>query len=394
MNKFCVLVLVIFSIHNISIESKIIQCPTHCKCDIFEKYRRATCTNRSLIGVDADIPPQVELLDLSYNQIHELSDHIFVDLNLTSLKLLNLSHNKIGQIHMNAFADMTHIKTIDLSYNNIEYFLENWFWNIHTLEELYFQRNNLRRFREEPILESKSLKILDLSKCSLTDIHEDAFSKLPSLEILNLSENNLIQLNVNVLKPLSNLRVLNLANNTWHCNDVMKELGNYCKSKGIKRTDICLEVPKTPPDEKFQRMVVMPELETEDPKNSWIYEDVTEKNNQTVINTCSNETIFVKKDLLLEIIELSPVLALITPFVFGLSLGLIIACVVAAKTFEGNTHKKKRIPRRSSIIRNRRIKDLYDCPLVQSDSFEVCDTTPVPLRKNIFSSSIGSGGFN
>lgn len=237
-------------------------------------------------------------------------------------------------------------------------------------------------------------QILDLSKCILTDIHEDAFSKLPSLEILNLSENNLIQLNANVLKPLSNLRVLNIGNNTWHCNGVMKELANYCKNKGIECTDICSELPTAPSDEKFQRMVVMPELETEDPKNSWIYEDDTEKNNQIVIHTCSNETIFVKKDLLLEIIELSPVLALITPFVFGLSLGLIIACAVATKAFEGNTCKKKRIPHRSSIIRNRRLNDLYDCPLVQSDSFEVCDTTPVPMRKNMFNSSTGSEGFN
>lgn len=77
MDKFWVLVLVISNIHTI-IASKIIQCPFHCKCDIFEKYRRATCTNQSLVSVDAEIPTQVQLLDLSYNQIYELSDHIFV----------------------------------------------------------------------------------------------------------------------------------------------------------------------------------------------------------------------------------------------------------------------------------------------------------------------------
>lgn len=61
----------------ISTKSVEIQCPEHCKCDIFEKLRRATCIKRNLAGIESNLPQQTQLLDLSYNQISRLGDHIF-----------------------------------------------------------------------------------------------------------------------------------------------------------------------------------------------------------------------------------------------------------------------------------------------------------------------------
>lgn len=54
-----------------------IQCPTYCKCDLFANLRRANCVNKNLVVLQSYLPKQTELLDLSYNQISDLSDHIF-----------------------------------------------------------------------------------------------------------------------------------------------------------------------------------------------------------------------------------------------------------------------------------------------------------------------------
>jgi len=370
-----------------------IKCPLHCKCDIFEKYRRAACRNQSLVVVEADIPPQAELLDLSYNLIHELNNHIFVDLNLTSLKLLNLSHNKVSQIHMNAFTDMNNVKTIDLSYNNIEYLLVNWFWQTPVLEELYLGGNNLRKLPDGPILESQSIKVLDLSDCSLMHIPEQTFTKLPNLEVINLSKNSLIQFNVKVIKPLSYLNVLRLENNSWHCNNVMTNLTKYCRKKGISYKDPCVKSQPVVTEEKFQRMIIQPDINTEEPSNSWIYEE-TEVNQTRIIEVCSNSSnTHEQKDLLMEIIELSPILSVIIPFLLGLGLGLVIACGLAAKPAKKTAKKITPVKRRTSIIRNRRFNDFYEYPLMEPEYFEVSDTTPIPLRKNIYSDSRASDSF-
>lgn len=74
---YLVLIILILLVFNIN-GQKDIECPQICKCDMFEKHRRATCKNQKLVVIEADVPPQVQLLDMSYNIIRELSDHIFI----------------------------------------------------------------------------------------------------------------------------------------------------------------------------------------------------------------------------------------------------------------------------------------------------------------------------
>lgn len=76
----------------------------------------------------------------------------------TKLRLLNLSHNKVSNIHINAFAKLELLKTIDLSHNAIQYILPNWFWDTINLEELYLSNNYLDLLKDDQ-LESNSLKV-------------------------------------------------------------------------------------------------------------------------------------------------------------------------------------------------------------------------------------------
>lgn len=80
-------------------------------------------------------------------------------MELTNLKLLNVSHNKIWQIHLNAFDGMDKLKTLDLSYNSIEYFTKSWFEDWVLLEELYLRGNKLRSINEQPRIAAASLKV-------------------------------------------------------------------------------------------------------------------------------------------------------------------------------------------------------------------------------------------
>ncbi|KAJ3622634.1 hypothetical protein MTP99_018926 [Tenebrio molitor] len=328
MHLYLHILLYYLSLVEISTKSVEIQCPEHCKCDIFEKLRRATCIKRNLAGIESNLPQQTQLLDLSYNQISRLGDHIFSEQKLVELKLLNISHNKVGQIHMNAFVGLGRLKSLDLSYNSIQYILNHWFLNMNSLEELYFRGNSFSKLTEGPIFESRTLKRLDLSLCRISYVGVETMTGLPNLEILNLSENYLIQLNVATVQPLSSLSILNINNNSFHCNDALRNLTDYCSQKGISFEDPCRK--KILESEKFQRMVNM--ADPEDEKNSWIYDDQEGRNDTTkpAIDQCN--ITHVDKSLLQEIVDLSPFLSLLIPFIYGIAVGVLIAYIIGSFT--------------------------------------------------------------
>lgn len=62
----------------IECKPKEIKCPDYCICDIHFGLKRATCQNKKLISVEIDMPPQAEILDISYNQISQLGKNIFL----------------------------------------------------------------------------------------------------------------------------------------------------------------------------------------------------------------------------------------------------------------------------------------------------------------------------
>lgn len=55
-----------------------IKCPSICKCDIIKNLRRATCNNHNIVTLEADIPKEVEIIDLAFNHISQLDDQIFL----------------------------------------------------------------------------------------------------------------------------------------------------------------------------------------------------------------------------------------------------------------------------------------------------------------------------
>ncbi|CAG9865480.1 unnamed protein product [Phyllotreta striolata] len=220
-------------------------CPDYCECDVFEKYQRAVCQSKKLVSAEVGVPPQVEILDLSFNQIYELGNRVFYDNGLTDLKLLNLSNNKISQIHMFAFRGAEKLKSLDLSYNIIEYFLEQWYPHWANLEELYLQGNNLVLINKQPVLNIPTLNILDLSRSKIEHFDSNLFTKLPQLEVLDISHNYMQSLNSEVILPIENLYVLIANGNHLECRDKsMSLLRKLIKKRNILYYGPCMKTHK------------------------------------------------------------------------------------------------------------------------------------------------------
>ncbi|XP_050300643.1 toll-like receptor 2 isoform X2 [Anthonomus grandis grandis] len=331
----------------VNCKSMEIKCPVFCDCDIFENFKRATCSDRSLVSLELNIPPQAEILDLSENHITEIGDKIFLNLGLTNLRLLNVSYNKLRQIHFNGFHGLDHLKTLDLSFNAIEYFTRSWFESLTSLEEFYLRGNKLKSINSEPVIDIGTLRVLDISKCGITKLNPEIFSSLPSLRILDISENYLQYIEVQLITNLPNLTTLRTHDNSFNCrNKKLITATTYIKQKKIDYTDPCIVNENSMPNsfavnhmvQKFQR-IEMEDENDEKPihvRNSWIFEQEDDKlaNKTTIIEICStNATIENNKKLkndsiLMNIISLSPWTAVSLIFVYGVLCGLTYAITV------------------------------------------------------------------
>ncbi|KAJ8938960.1 hypothetical protein NQ318_019416 [Aromia moschata] len=331
-NGKCFLCLLLL-LYNVEGRPQEIKCPDYCKCDVFETLRRATCQNKKLYSIEIDIPPQAEILDLAYNQISELGSNIFLEIGLGNLKLLNLSHNKVSQIHLNGFQGLTNLKTLDLSFNMMRYFTEHWFVSLNSLRELYLRGNNLKSINEEPSLNLPHLRVLDISQCAITSLRPGVLDNVPELQVLDASENFMIDFDIEVIAPLVELDTLIINDNNFDCNDgSMTAVKNYAREKLISYKDPCPSNQRSGLNEKFQRMMV------EEPqvpkKNIWIYDEDEETLRFTkIIEVCTdgNQTRNFSgsfNGMLVEVFHLSPILFVLTILVFGILLGLVIGCSV------------------------------------------------------------------
>ncbi|KAG5885432.1 hypothetical protein JTB14_016826 [Gonioctena quinquepunctata] len=287
-------------------------CPGYCVCDTFQNFRRATCQNKKLYSIDLDIPNQAQLLDLSSNQISELVMNVFLELNLSGLKLLNLSHNRVSQIDMYGFEGLGNLKSLDLSFNMLQYLNQQWFVSLGLLQELYLRSNNFKSINHEPKFNLKYLRVLDIGLCNIENLNQDTFKYLPNLEVLDISDNVLVHLKVETIRAIPNLKSLIV--------------------KGISYKDPCGTQRKNHRNDMFQRMI---SSDHPVPKNNvWLYED--EPIVKTVMKECPkgkpNQTENVVDKMLLEVIDLSPSVVILGTLISGIFIGIILGCTCQLRT--------------------------------------------------------------
>ena len=85
----------------------------------------------SHIGLKGEIPPSLftmsylQSLDLSYNQMTNVVDHLFDSVETSPLQTVNLSHNQLTGTLPTAVKKLTELSNLDLSYNRISD-IESW----------------------------------------------------------------------------------------------------------------------------------------------------------------------------------------------------------------------------------------------------------------------------
>ncbi|KAM6915195.1 toll-like receptor 5 [Xenentodon cancila] len=106
---------------------------------------------------------EVTAIDLSRNRVNQIHRHAFQGLQ-NNLKVLNLSHNLLGEIYSHTFASLGSLQLLDLSHNHIGGLGHGSFSGLPNLKALYLTGNSLRDFNFPAALPSLDYLLLNDNK--------------------------------------------------------------------------------------------------------------------------------------------------------------------------------------------------------------------------------------
>ncbi|KAL7390802.1 hypothetical protein ABVT39_028100 [Epinephelus coioides] len=176
------------------------------------------CSDLSLRSAPVNLPHDVQMLDLSRNQVQNLTQETLA--YHTGFHHLNLHSNKIHFIQPGLFKDMTDLKVLDLSKNHLNVFALS---KINTgpltaVESLDLSSNGLYTGMSDYFLaDSPLLANLSLSSNSITKIAQNTFSGSSSLRKISLHNNVILEIEDGAFDSLDHLTELDLSKNSITC---------------------------------------------------------------------------------------------------------------------------------------------------------------------------------
>ncbi|XP_063796780.1 osteomodulin [Pseudophryne corroboree] len=181
-------------------------CARECYCppsSILTMY----CDNRKLKTVP-QIPSRIQQLYLQHNDIEAINKKSFI--NATSLREINLSHNKLKsqKIDNGVFATSPHLHQILLNNNDLEEIPSPF---SSSVERIFLGSNKINKLKEQDLQGLANVTMLDLCNNRIDNVRGKTLSKLTNLMQLNICNNKLLSMPAN-LPP--SLMYLSLENNS------------------------------------------------------------------------------------------------------------------------------------------------------------------------------------
>lgn len=191
-------------------------CETVCYCDnnIEERYLSLDCSRAllSIVPPVSDWPENITHLDLSTNNISKLD----VELAHGSLRVLDLSRNKIHTVVQSAFGGLRSLKYLNLAGNNIKHFDEDGFYGLNQLKSLNLSSNGLSKLPDKLFYHFIGLQELSLSDNPLIYLDPIHFNTMINLRWLDISYISLYSLDAKTFHITTKLEFLDLSGNEFY----------------------------------------------------------------------------------------------------------------------------------------------------------------------------------
>ncbi len=222
-----------------------------------------------LMEVPDDIPVEVVFIDLSDNNIENITSWTF--LKYENCSVLELSSNKLSVLEENAFNGLASLKTLSLNSNNIDRLQEGTFRGLGSVDSLNLISNQIESIEADAFFGLSNLAELNLQGQGLTGagIESGAFNGLSSLKTLALNSNNIGRLNKDTFLGLGSVTDLNLGRN-----DIQTlKSGSFEGLSSLPKLDLSYQALTQLPRNTFTGLNALTDLDLEGNKIPTIQEN-------------------------------------------------------------------------------------------------------------------------
>lgn len=209
------------------------ECQRPCDCRWQSGNKAAICFNSTLKTIPANLSSDIQILDLSNNNLRLLHQEAFKKVGLSNLKKLFLRDCNIETVHKAAFATLAIMIELDLSKNKIRSIHPDTFKGTEKLRLINLSNNLIDKLEDGLFRNLKFLQKVEASNNRIVRIGIRAFVNLPQLKILRFDGNNLSHMKPETLISLSNLSSLDLHNNPWRCDCNLQNFRNWVISHNL-----------------------------------------------------------------------------------------------------------------------------------------------------------------
>ncbi|XP_016342320.1 trophoblast glycoprotein [Sinocyclocheilus anshuiensis] len=230
----CVLLLLTCSCSPLS------SCPAQCLCETTV----VNCVSQDLSSIPQPLPENITALNISGNDIRNLNNESFPR-PLEHLTHLYVSGSQVEELDSMVFKNVPSLRLVDLSNNRIS------------------------QFSVEALPQDNKIEVLNLSKSlynhSYIGVFADLFKhSLPKVSHLDLSNNDLVLLPEGIFTGLSDLTVLDLRNNS-----LVTIRNDTFWNRALKELDLRDNALKVLPNVTLEELSSIPDLRVRLAGNPW-----------------------------------------------------------------------------------------------------------------------------
>lgn len=218
-------------------------CPQECKCVWASGNKQADCSHSNFHDIPKTLSTEIQILDLTNNELYEITRHAFEDVRLINLKKLILRECKLITIHKNGLSGLAIMIELDLSKNDLKTLHADTFRETAKIRWILLNDNHIEKLEDGLFNNLPFLQKVDLSNNRIVQLGVKTFMNVPKLNILRLDGNKLEHLKVDSLSALTSLSNLDVHDNPWRCDCYLQPFRNWVISKNLYTSPIACAEP-------------------------------------------------------------------------------------------------------------------------------------------------------